>query len=73
MFKRPPKEKQKWIEGCMKELQEFARRSMWRIIKMHAVPPGRKLMSSKWVFKKEKRWQAQKQISSSRIYTDTRC
>ena len=55
MLKRPPKEREKWIEGCMKELEEFSKRSVWRIIKMHEVPPGRKLISLKWVFKRKNR------------------
>jgi hypothetical protein len=35
----------------MKELADFAARGVYKVIKMHEVPEGRRLIGSKWVFK----------------------
>ena len=54
MLKRPYEEKMEWLKGCQKELIDFARRGVWKIIKMHEVPKGRKLIGNKWVFKRKR-------------------
>ena len=35
MLKRPPEEREKWLEACTKELRDFVTRGVWRIIKIH--------------------------------------
>ena len=47
MLKRPPSERSAWLEGCKKEIADFARRQVWRVIKMHQFPKGRKLICPK--------------------------
>ena len=51
MMRRHARECEKWLEGVKKELDNYEKRGVWRIIKKGKVPPGRKLIGSKWVFK----------------------
>ena len=54
MLKWPKEEREKWLEGVVKELKDFAKRAVWKIMKMHDVPDGRRLIGTKWVFKKKR-------------------
>ena len=54
MLKQAEEERNKLLEGCKKEIADVARRQVWRVIKMHQIPKGRKLICSKWVFKKKR-------------------
>ena len=47
MLKRPESEKILWMEGMDKELSDFKKRVVYRIIKILEVPEGRKLIGSK--------------------------
>ena len=51
MLKRPIEEREKWMAGVAKELQDFKRREVWRKIKIKDVPAGKSLIGTKWVFK----------------------
>jgi hypothetical protein len=51
MMKRPPEEKEKWLEGIDKEFKDFNTRQVWVIIKKADLPPNRRLIGTKWVFK----------------------
>jgi hypothetical protein len=42
------------LEGCKKEIADFPQRQVWRVIKLHKVPKGHRLVGSKWVFKKKR-------------------
>jgi len=54
MTKRGSEEKAKWLDGVEKEFQNFDKRNVWRVIKIKDVPLGRRLIGSKWVFKKKR-------------------
>ena len=51
MLKRPDEEREKWLTGVAKELQDFERREVWRRIKKKDVPAGKSSIGTKWVFK----------------------
>ena len=51
MMRRGAEERENWLEGVRKELANYEKRGVWRIIRKDKVPPGRKLIGSKWVFK----------------------
>ena len=51
MMKRPEEERKKWLEGCMKEILNFDKRKVYKVIPLEMVPVGRRLIGSKWVFK----------------------
>jgi hypothetical protein len=51
MLKQKEPERSKWIEGVMREVEDFAARGVYKVIKMHEVPEGRRLIGSKLVFK----------------------
>jgi hypothetical protein len=49
------KERKGWREAINKELTDMhIRRSIWKKIPIEELPQGRKLIGSKWVFKKKK-------------------
>ncbi len=50
-MRRPPEEREKWLEGIDKEFKDLANRQVWVVIKKIDVPPNRKLVGTKWVFK----------------------
>jgi Reverse transcriptase (RNA-dependent DNA polymerase) len=50
-----PKEREGWRDAIHKELTDMhVKRSIWKKIPIQEVPKGRKLIGSKWVFKKKK-------------------
>ena len=51
MMKRPESEREKWLEGMKKELNDFERRKVWRKTKIKDICEGRKLVGCKWVYK----------------------
>ncbi len=51
MLKRDEPEKNKWLEGCKKEINDFVSRKVWEHIKISDVRMGRELLGTKWVFK----------------------
>ena len=51
MLRRPREEREKWIEGCRKEFRDFEKRGVWVKMRINELPPGRKLVGTKWVFK----------------------
>ena len=54
MLKRPQAEKEKWLEGIQKEFNDIKNRLVWRIVKKKDVAKGRRLIGSKWVFKRKR-------------------
>ena len=51
MLKRPPEEREKWLEAVKKEFDNCEAREVWTRVKKKDVPKGRRLIGSKWVFK----------------------
>ena len=54
MLGRPPDERDKWLEGCQQEINNFNKRQVWEIINKTDVPANRKLIGNKWVFKRKR-------------------
>ena len=54
MKKLEKEERSKWEEAVEKEKQDFLKREVLRAIRIEDVPPGRKLLGTKWVFKKKR-------------------
>ena len=54
MLGRPPGERDKWLEGCQQEINNFNKRQVWEIINKTDVPANRKLIGNKWVFKRKR-------------------
>ena len=44
-------ERKKWREAIRKEIWDMINRNVWRHMKKRDVPPERRLVGSKWVFK----------------------
>jgi copper chaperone CopZ len=47
-------EQEKWQEAIKKEFGDMVKRGVWEKIKIESVPKDKKLIGSKWVFKKKK-------------------
>ena len=54
MLKRPPEEREKWLEAVKTEFDNCEAREVWTRIKKKDVPKGRRLIGSKWVFKRKR-------------------
>jgi len=54
MMKLPIEERQKWLDGVTKEFSDLERRQVWVKKKINDIPPNRKLIGTKWVFKKKR-------------------
>jgi Reverse transcriptase (RNA-dependent DNA polymerase) len=48
------KERSDWRAAIKKELESMQTRKVWRVISLDKVPPDRKIIGSKWVFKKKR-------------------
>ena len=44
MLGRPPDKRDKWLEGCQQEINNFNKRQVWEIINKTDVPANRKLI-----------------------------
>jgi hypothetical protein len=49
-----PEIREKWREAIRKEFRDMLSRGVWRSKNRNALPAGRKMIGSKWVFKKKK-------------------
>jgi hypothetical protein len=47
-------ERQGWREAIPKELKDMNTRNVWKKIKRDEVPPNKRLIGRKWIFKKKK-------------------
>ena len=54
MMKRSEEERKNWPEGIHKKFNDMQNRKVWRIITKDEVAKGRRLIGSKWVFKRKK-------------------
>ena len=54
MKTRPMDEQKKWQEGMKKEFTDFHNRKVWEFVPKREVPDGRKILGSKWVYKKKR-------------------
>ena len=54
MMKLPEEERNKWIEGVNEELKNLEDRKVWVRKKLEEIPTGRKLIGTKWVFKRKR-------------------
>ena len=46
-------ERQKWRDAIRKEINDMTKREVWRKTKKSQIPSNRRLIGSKWVFKKK--------------------
>ena len=46
-----PIQREKWRTAIRKEFHDMNRRQVWRKIKRSEIPPGRRCVKTKWVFK----------------------
>ena len=58
------KERQEWRDAIRKEINDMTNREVWRKTKKTQIPSNRRLISSKWVFKKRAT------VSTVRVYAD---
>jgi Reverse transcriptase (RNA-dependent DNA polymerase) len=54
MMKLPEEERSKWMEGVIKEFTDLEKRGVWEIKNIKDIPVNRKLIGTKWVFKKKR-------------------
>ena len=54
MIKLPLEEREKLMEGVKEEFANFDTRKVWKVILRNDVPHGRKLVGTKWVFKRKR-------------------
>jgi hypothetical protein len=47
-------ERQGWREAIQKEFKDMNTRNVWKKIKKDEVPPNKRLIGCKWIFKREK-------------------
>jgi hypothetical protein len=55
-------ERQGWREAIQKEFKDMNSRNVWKKIKKDEVPPNKRLIGCKWIFKNEKGWTISGQI-----------
>lgn len=48
-------DKDDWLKGCNKKLENLKKRKVWEIIKKSDVPANRTLIGNKWVFKRSRK------------------
>ena len=51
MMKLPVNERNKWLKGVEEEIENIENREVWVRKKIKDIPPDRKLIGTKWVFK----------------------
>ena len=49
-----PKDQEGWKDAIKKEFQDMETRSVWTKVKKSEIPKERRLIGSKWVFKKKR-------------------
>ena len=54
MMKLPKEERDKWLKGTETEFRNFKSHKVWKLVPLSSLPPGRKLLRCKWVFKKKR-------------------
>ena len=48
-----PEKRKKWREAIAKEFRDMKRCRVWKLFKKHKIPPNRRLIGCKWVFKEK--------------------
>ena len=46
-----PVQRKKWRDAIRKEFHDMIKRKVWRVIRKFIIPPDRRCVKSKWVFK----------------------
>ena len=53
-YHEDPEERKKWREAIRKEFRDMISKGVWRRIRTKSVPHDRRLIGSKWVFKRKR-------------------